>query len=70
MPADEIQNGLYEIEENYSVIKHVSNIMLKCIEDGDLTKIELQSLMIVLKERIWDYNEKLQKFIRLVEYGK
>ncbi len=69
MPADKIQDGLYEIEENYSVIKHVSNIMLKSIEDDDLTKVELQSLMLALNERIWDYNEKLQKFIRLIEYG-
>ncbi len=69
MPANKIQNGLYEIEENYSVIKHVSNIMLKSIEDDDLTKVELQSLMLALNERIWDYNEKLQKFIRLIEYG-
>jgi len=67
--SDEVQDGLYAIEEDFSTIKHVSNALLKCLEDNYLTRIEQQSLMIALNDRIWSYNQQLQKFIKLIEYG-
>lgn len=73
MPArrtKELQDLLYIIEEDFSIIKNVSNVMLKCLEEGDFTEIELQSLMNSLNKIIWAYNEQLQKIIRLIEYGE
>lgn len=74
MPAneisDEVQEILYAIEEDFSIIKNVSQIMLKCLEDDIFTGIELQSLMITLNDRIWDYNKQLQKLVKFVEYGE
>lgn len=68
--TNEVQDMLYIIEEDFSIIKNVSNVMLKCLEEGDYTEIEQQSLMNLLNNSILAYNKQLQKFIRLVEYGE
>lgn len=73
MPApkitEEIEEVLYTIEEDFSIIKNVSRIMLKCLEDDEFTGIELQNLMITLNDRIWNYDKQLQKLIEFIEYG-
>lgn len=62
--SEELQDGLYKVEEDFCIIKHLSNALLKCIEDNYLTKLEVQSLITALNDRIWAYNENLQKFIK------
>lgn len=67
--TEELQKWAYILVEDYSIIKNVSNIMLKNLEDGDLTEIELQCLMHTLNDKILSYNKQLQNFIKSIEFG-
>ncbi len=49
--------------EEYSIIKHVSHIVLKCMEDGDLNGTQLQSLMHALNDRIFTFDKQLKNFV-------
>ncbi len=54
--------------EEHSIIKNVSNIVLKCMEDGDLSGTQLQSLMHTLNDRIIAFDLQLKTFVDWVDF--